>query len=148
MNGNAMHRVKGGCHCGNIRVFVELPHAPSDYCPRVCDCEFCRKHGASYVSDQHGSLRIEVGNSQILGKYRQGAGIADCLFCIRCGVLVGVLYQESGHLYATVNSAVLVGNDSFGEKKSVAPRLLAASEKVSRWKELWFSNVTFAAHDA
>lgn len=143
-----MHRLEGGCHCGNIHVVVELPNAPGDYCPRACDCEFCRKHGASYVSDPLGSLRIEVENSQFLGRYRQGCGMAECLFCAKCGVLVGVLYQESGHLYATVNSAALVGDGGFGEKKSVSPRLLAASEKIGRWKELWFSNVTLAADDA
>ncbi|WP_439653748.1 GFA family protein [Rhodanobacter sp. FW106-PBR-R2A-1-13] len=148
MSGSPMHRLEGGCHCGNIRIVVDLPNAPSDYFPRACDCEFCRKHGASYVSDPHGSLRIEVGNSQFLVRYRQGSEIAECLFCSRCGVLIGVLYQESSHLYATVNSAVLVSAESFGEKKSVSPKQLTANEKVGRWMELWFSNVTLAANDA
>lgn len=143
-----MHRLEGGCHCGNIRVAVEIQKEPTDYCPRECDCEFCRKHGASYISDPLGSLRIAVEKSQFLGRYRQGSGIADCLFCARCGVLVGVTYQENGHLYGTVNSAALVSDGGFGETKSVSPKLLAASEKVGRWKELWFSNVTLVANDA
>lgn len=140
-----MPRIEGGCHCGNLHVVVDLPKTPSDYLPRACDCEFCRKHGASYVSDPHGALRIEVGSSQFLGRYRQGSEIAECLFCLRCGVLIGVLYQESGQLYATVNSAAFAGTESFGEKTAVSPKLLTANEKAGRWKELWFSDVTLAS---
>lgn len=143
-----MHRIEGGCHCGNIRVAVEIQNAPTYYCPRACDCDFCRKHCASYISDPLGSLRIAVENSQLLGRYRQGSGIAECLFCARCGVLVGVIYQEDGQVYGTVNSAALMSEEGFGEKKSVSPKLLATSEKVGRWKELWFSNVTLVANDA
>jgi hypothetical protein len=63
-------------------------------------------------------------------------------------VLVGVIYQEGERLYATVNSRVIENDIGFGEEKSVSPKVLAASEKIRRWKELWFSNVTFIAHDA
>ncbi|TAJ92246.1 MAG: aldehyde-activating protein [Gammaproteobacteria bacterium] len=142
-----MHPLKGKCHCGNIRVAIELPDAPGGYGPRACDCEFCRKHGASYISDPHGSLRIEVETSRLLGKYRQGGEIADCIFCSRCGVLVGVLYQESGLLYAAVNSSILEDNGCLGAKISVSPKELTVSEKVRRWKELWFSNVSVIDHD-
>src|SRR5690606_15291893 len=99
---------------------VDLPKAPGDYFPRACDCDFCRKHGASYVSDPHGALRIEVENSRLFGRYRQGNGIAECLLCSRCGVLVGAIYQESGRLYGTVNSAALANPDAFGEQKPVS----------------------------
>lgn len=143
-----MHRLKGKCHCGNIRVSLEVSKAPNEYSPRACDCDFCRKHGASYLSDRHGSLQIEVKDSQCLGKYRQGSETAECILCARCGVLVGVIYQEGERLYATVNSRVIENDIGFGEEKSVSPKVLAASEKIRRWKELWFSNVTFIAHDA
>lgn len=42
-----MYRADGGCHCGNIKVDVELAAAPETYHPRVCDCDFFRKHGAA-----------------------------------------------------------------------------------------------------
>jgi hypothetical protein len=143
-----MHRFEGGCHCGNVRVTGMLRNELSAYSPRTCDCDFCRKHGASYVSDPLGSLHIEVRSSRCLGRYRQGDEIADFLFCTGCGVCVGVLYQEDDYLYATVNSSVLAGNDGFGVKEPVTPRWLAASEKVRRWKSLWFSKVTLVVESA
>lgn len=143
-----MHRLEGGCHCGNVGVVVELSNAPGSYSPRACDCDFCRKHGASYISDAQGSLHIEVKDPRFLVKYRQGAGIADCVLCSRCGVLLGVLYEENGCLYGAANSSALTGAGSLGEKKPVSPKLLTESEKISRWKEAWFSNVTVAVHDA
>lgn len=148
MSEQPMHRLEGGCHCGNVHVIVELSNVPSHYGPRACDCEFCRKHGASYISDPLGSLRIEVKSAQFLRRYRQGSGVADCLLCSNCGVLVGVLYQEGGHLYATANSAALAGTEGFGQMKPVSPKLLVATEKISRWKQLWFSNVALVIHDA
>ncbi|HEX9778458.1 MAG TPA: hypothetical protein VGA63_09955 [Geopsychrobacteraceae bacterium] len=143
-----MHRLEGRCHCGNIRVDIELSKAPNEYGPRACDCDFCRKHDASYISDPHGSLHIEVKDSQRLGRYRQGSETAECLLCTRCGVLVGVIYQDGERRYATVNSRVIDNDVGFGEKRSVSPKVLSANEKIRRWKELWFSNVTFIANDA
>src|SRR5450756_2542718 len=50
-----MNKVSGGCHCGNITVDLELTAEPETYHPRVCDCDFCRKHGAASLSDTKGS---------------------------------------------------------------------------------------------
>ncbi|MBI2308162.1 MAG: aldehyde-activating protein [Rhodocyclales bacterium] len=143
-----MHCLKGKCHCGNIRIDIELSKAPAEYAPRACDCEFCRKHGASYISDPHGSLRIEVMDSQRLGRYRQGSETAECLICTGCGVLVGVTYRDGERLYATINSRAIDNDIGFGEALSVSPKVLSADEKIRRWKALWFSNVTFVANDA
>ena len=143
-----MYKVRGGCHCGNILVDLELSRAPGTYNPRVCDCDFCRKHGASYLSDPDGSLHIHVKDAHFLGKYRQGSGIADCLLCSNCGVLVGVAYQNDGQLFAAVNSQVVEEGTSFGEKKVVSPKTLTAREKTERWKGIWFPNVTLIFNNA
>lgn len=45
-----MHRVNGRCHCGNIHVDMDLTREPSAYNLRTCDCDYCRKHGASYIT--------------------------------------------------------------------------------------------------
>jgi hypothetical protein len=81
-----------------------------------------------------------------LGKYRQGQEIADCLFCTNCGVLLGIAYQNDGQLFATVNSQIIEGETDFGEKISVSPKTLAATEKAARWKSNWFPNVTVLTH--
>lgn len=143
-----IYKLTGGCHCGNIRVDLELSRPPDNYSPRVCDCDFCSKHSAAYLSDPGGSLRIHVKDAHHLGKYRQGDAIADCLLCTNCGVLVGVSYQDDGRLYAAINSRVVERGTNFGEMKSVSPKLLAAREKAARWKEVWFPDVTLVTGKA
>ena len=131
----------GGCHCGNIRVSVELGCAPAACAPRACDCDFCRKHGAAWVSDPHGSLRIRMADAQESGHYTQGDGIAQMLLCRRCGVLVAALWQAQT-LHGVVNVKVLDASNEFAAPEPVSPRQLPPAAKVSRWQSLWFANVT------
>ena len=140
-----MHRLNGGCHCGSIRLEIELPNTPETYSPRVCDCDFCRKHGAEYVTDPDGSLVIRLQNEHMLNRYRQGAEIADCLVCATCGVLVAIHYQDEGQSFAAANSRAVDGNVRFGESIPVSPKVLSASEKVERWKRLWFQQINIMA---
>jgi hypothetical protein len=140
--GMVTYKYVGGCHCGNIAFEVEFTGKPDSYNPRVCDCDFCRKHAASYVSDPQGSLLIHIKDERNLGKYRQGSGIADFLLCRNCGVLVGVTFQTDGRLYATVNSKSIDGGPHFGEETPVSPSMLSDSEKTERWKDIWFGNVS------
>jgi hypothetical protein len=138
-----MHAVKGGCYCGNILLELELSREPGQYHPRACDCGFCRKHGAAYLSDPQGSLRIRIDDASQSGAYRQGNELAEMLLCTRCGVLVGALYRSGGHVYATVNAKAIEAPAEFGTEQPASPRLLSADEKVDRWKTLWFSDVRF-----
>lgn len=135
------YHLDGSCHCGAIRVAAELAREPGHYAPRACDCSFCRKHAAAYVSDPAGSLRISVAEPQLLGRYHQGSGSADCLVCARCGVLIGVAYSERGRLFATLNCRVVDGEARFAESVAVSPQTLSAGEKIARWRALWFADV-------
>jgi hypothetical protein len=143
-----MHKVSGGCHCGNILVDLELTNAPSAYHPRACDCDFCLKHGAAYVSDAQGSLLIRIKEERDCGKYRQGSGTADCLVCRNCGVLVGACCWSDGRLYAAVNARVLDDRAAFAAEKPVSPKQLSKSDKVARWKDIWFADVSVTHGDA
>jgi hypothetical protein len=67
---------------------------------------------------------------------------------MNCGVLVGVAYQDDDQLFAAINCQVVEGGIIFGEKKSVSPKTLTASEKIERWKGAWFSNVTLTTNNA
>jgi hypothetical protein len=136
-----MSTVLGGCDCGNLSVELELPKPSDSYHPRACDCRFCRKHAAAYVSDPQGSLRIRVRETELLGRYRQGSGTAECLLCARCGVLIGVSYQEGELRYAAVNAQAIGDGTTFGSPTVISPKALAIDERVQRWKQLWFSNV-------
>jgi len=136
-----MFTVLGGCDCGNLYLEMELSEPSDSYHPRACDCRFCSKHAAAYVSDPKGSLCIKVREPDRLGRYRQGSGTAECLLCTRCGVLIGVTYQEGELRYAAVNVRALGDATSFGRPNVVSPKALTVDERVQRWKQLWFSNV-------
>jgi hypothetical protein len=137
-----MHKVSGGCHCGNLVMALELTRAPETYNPRACDCDFCRKHGAAYVSDPQGSLTLRIRDESQTGRYRQGSGQAEFLVCRNCGVLVGVLYGSEGRLYAAANAKAIEGKTGFGPDQPVSPKTLSAGDKARRWQDVWFSKVT------
>jgi hypothetical protein len=137
---DSMHTVTGGCYCGNVLLHIRLPRPPKAYNPRACDCGFCRKHGAAYISDRSGSLEIAIGTATDRGSYRQGSEAADFLFCRRCGVLIGVTCEIDGRLYGAVNVRSL-DPAAFGPEQSVSPKHLAATEKLQRWQGVWFPDV-------
>jgi hypothetical protein len=138
----AHSQASGGCHCGNLRLQLQLTGAPGEYRPRACDCQFCRKHGAAWVSDPQGSLRIGVRDQRELGRYQQGSGTAELLLCRRCGVLVGACYDDAGRLYGVANAKVIDDGTSFGAEQVVSPQQLTAADKTRRWRELWFPEVS------
>jgi hypothetical protein len=140
--------VDGGCHCGNLRLQVQLTGAARDYQPRACDCDFCRKHGAAYLSDRHGSVRISVQHERLLGRYRQGSGNAEMLLCRNCGVLVGACYHDGERLYGVVNVGALADRAQFDAQQVVSPQQLSAAEKVQRWRGIWFPDVSIIAAEA
>jgi hypothetical protein len=139
-----MHELSGGCHCGNIQVDVQLTRAPDTYNPRACDCDFCRLHGAAYVSDPQGSLRIRVRDQEQLGRYRQGSGRAELLLCRNCGVLIAPILRDGDGIYASVNVRVIEAGAAFGADQVVSPKKLAEADKVKRWHDIWFSQVTLS----
>ena len=137
-----MHRLSGGCHCGNIRIELALTRSAGSYNPRACDCDFCRRHRAAYVSDPQGSLVIRIRKEAETSRYAQGSGQAELLLCRNCGVLVSPLFSHGGRIYGTVNVNAVEGNAAFGARQPVSPQTLSPEDKAQRWKTLWFSDVT------
>ena len=135
------HRYRGGCHCGNIQFEFQSTRPLGEFRPRVCDCSFCSKHGAAYVSEPKGKLAITIQDRRELNSYRQGSGSAEMLICRKCGVLAAVVYSEDGRLYATVNGKAMENSKAFGQEVPVSPWKLGADDKRARWKELWFADV-------
>jgi hypothetical protein len=136
-----MHEIKGGCYCGNIRLSASFSQEPSAYSPRACDCDFCRKHVAAYVSDPRGSLRIRISDEQQVNWFRQGSNTAEMLLCRTCGVMVGAVYREGDRIFATLNVRSLDSQLAFGAEQSVSPKLLPQDQKVRRWRDIWFPDV-------
>ena len=137
-----LNKLSGGCHCGNIQIELDLTRAPETYNPRACDCDFCTKHSAAYLSDPKGSLTIRIKDESKVEKYRQGSGQAEFLICTDCGVLVGVTYESEGRIYGAVNAKAIDGVKSFGPEQPVSPKTLSADAKTSRWQNVWFPDVT------
>lgn len=131
----------GGCHCGSARIAFSTSLAPSDMNPRACDCSFCVKHGASYVSDPQGRLSIAIKDHDAISEYRQGTGSAKFLVCRGCGVLVAVVFDGDRCRYGAVNSRCIEGEVAFGPTQTVSPQRLAGEEKRSRWEALWTPGV-------
>ena len=139
-----VHVITGQCHCGNIRVEMTLPRAMNQYAPRACDCSFCRMHGAAYVSDPQGHLRIHIRDEGMSQRYHQGSGTAELLLCRNCGVLIGGLYRDGGRLFGTININVAESSAVWGRVVSASPQQLTPAEKAARWKALWFADVVVA----
>jgi hypothetical protein len=138
--------IRGSCHCGSIRFAFVSTIAAERLCPRACDCSFCQRHGASYISDPNGSLRLEVEKADALGTYRLGHGLAQFVFCRHCGVLVAVLFETEGRRFASLNSRC-AQDARFGEPKSVSPQTLSSDEKTERWRQVMIPDVELAVSD-
>ena len=128
---------KGGCHCGSLRWQFATAKALVDVVPRACDCDYCRRHRAAWVSDPTGQLRIQAHAAK-LQRYRQGSGQADFLLCRDCGVLVAVVARaDHGRLLGAVNRNAFDLRDAFEADTVVSPQRLAVETKLERWSQLW-----------
>lgn len=103
----------GGCHCGNLRVTLELTRPPADYATRSCSCSFCRAHATRTVSDPHGRVEIRADDWSRVERYRFGTGTADFLLCRTCGVYVGAVCDTGQGLCAVTNVNSLTDRAAF-----------------------------------
>ena len=87
----------GGCHCGRITLEIALSKPASAFTPRACDCSFCRMHGAAWLSDAGGALRVRFRGEPVV--YRQGSAQAEFIACAHCAVLVMVRYEHDGQVH-------------------------------------------------
>jgi len=113
-----------------------------EYTPRACDCNFCRMHGAAYISDAKGELNIQIRSDEEVSIYRQGDKLVELLICKKCGVLVAVTYTDNGNRFGGLNSSTLANRGNLQASETASPKLLSRDEKIVRWKQLWFPEVT------
>ena len=99
----SLHKHAGGCHCGNIRVVVELKRSAADSPLRACGCSFCRAHGTRTVADPDGVFKVWAEDWREVLRYKFGTGTADYLMCRSCGVYVGAVCETSSGLRAVAN---------------------------------------------
>ena len=135
-----MSTLDGACHCGKVRLQFRTAKPIPELAPRACDCSFCRKHGAAWISDPAGALRIRSAK-QSLRTYTQGSNTARFLLCEACGVLVAVVTGEGDALLGAVNAGCLEGEPALGQLVIVSPQRLDRDAKVARWGEVWIRDV-------
>ncbi len=143
-----MKTERAKCYCGNISADVVLSKPIVNFTPRACDCDFCTKHGAAYISDPEGRLEIRISDPEQATLFTQGSGIAEFLICRACGVLVGVTYSSKGNLIGGLNSRTLENRKNLKFPQAASPKLLSDSEKIGRWEQIWFQNVTIEKGNA
>jgi GNAT superfamily N-acetyltransferase len=94
-------RLRGGCHCGAIRVVLRTEAERLE--ARACVCAFCRKHGARTVTDPRGRARLLVRDEGALRAYRFARRSADFVVCGACGVYLGARLESASGARMTVN---------------------------------------------
>ena len=133
--GSSAH--EGRCHCAALRWRFTTARPLANFSPRACDCDFCTRHRAAWVSDPAGELRLRTRAAQ-LQRYRQGSGQAEFLLCRDCGVLVAVVARgEDGRLLGAANRNAFDEQTQFGPETIVSPQALAPATKLERWTQLW-----------
>lgn len=137
----ALNILRGSCHCGRLGASFSTAIEPAALHPRACDCTFCRKHGAAYISDPTGRLAFDATEAGALREYRQGSETARLLLCGYCGVLMGVVFDHAGRTYGAVNAGCLDGEPALGSAAVVSPQRLSPAEKMERWLQVWVPDV-------
>jgi len=129
---------KGGCHCGAIRLVYESDVPPEEAPLRVCQCDFCRRHGALAVSDPAGRAIIDIRDSEAVQRYRFGSRTADYLVCGRCGVYVAAVMETEGKARAVVIVRALDDAARFSQAGIPADFSGEPSdERLARRKRTW-----------
>lgn len=96
-------RIHGGCHCGNIRFWIDWPVRAARIPVRACGCSFCRKHGAVWTSHPDGQFQLQVADPAQARRYHFGTKTADFHVCANCGVPPVVTCTMQGRDYAVLN---------------------------------------------
>ena len=107
---------RGGCHCGNLRVSLNLSQPPAEVRPRACGCSFCRAHNTRTASDPNGSVDIHAADWSLVERYRFGTGTADFLICKRCGIYIGAICETASGTRAVINTNCLDDRAAFTQQ--------------------------------
>ena len=135
----AVPTLRGRCHCGGVEAAFATQRDPATLHPRACDCSYCRKHGAAWLSDAEGELLVTAAADANLREYRQGSGNARFLLCGDCGVLVAVVFADGNGLLGAMNAGCLVDGTPLGDATRASPQALAADDRIARWRKLWMT---------
>jgi hypothetical protein len=127
----------GGCHCGNLQVRFETAIAPEETAVRVCQCSFCRRHGARAATDPDGHLSVEIRDRERLSRYSFALRTADFLICATCGVFVAAVMEADGQTVATLNVNALDERARFPPGAPMSYEGEDAAGRIARRRARW-----------
>ena len=137
-----MRRIKGKCHCGNIRYEFLWPDPESRIPVRACSCSFCMKHGGVYTSHPDGQLAVRIVDPALAEQYSFGTKTAEFHVCSLCGVVTFVTSTIDGHEYAVVNVNTFESVDRADFDSSVTDFEGESIEgRLERRKQKWIAQV-------
>jgi hypothetical protein len=73
---------EGGCHCGSVRFEVDAPEVVR--C-QECNCSICGKSGYLHLIVPRSKFNLVKGQEN-LATYTFGTGVAQHMFCKKCGI--------------------------------------------------------------
>ena len=73
---------RASCHCGQIQIDFE---AQAPFTVYECNCSICQMVGYLHLILPREDVQITAGKA-LLTSYRFNTGVANHLFCPRCGV--------------------------------------------------------------
>src|SRR5262245_29568801 len=110
---------QGSCHCGAIRVTLDLTKAADEVQIRACQCGFCTRHGAKTVSDPNGRAIFDIDETR-LSAYQFATRTGTVLVCGTCGVYAEVRLDADGGTWSVVNVRGLAIPEFSGSKAEPA----------------------------
>lgn len=125
-----------GCKCGEVKIRLTLPKKIERFRPRACDCEFCQRFGAAYISDPFGGVVVEA--EARINKMTQGSKQATFWQCPSCSDMVAVTAMLEDGLKGAINAELISRYLKLRTPVTVSPRLLSEEGKIERWRSTWF----------
>jgi hypothetical protein len=135
--------LNGKCSCKNIEFNLKVSFSIESFSPRACDCNFCIQNNVTYISEAQGQADIKIKDPALIRLVKQGHELAHFLICKGCRSVICALYTESEKTFAAFNANLILNKDQLAKPLSISPKKLTAEEKVIRWKQLWFPDVSF-----
>ena len=135
-----MNSYKGGCSCKNIVISLFLDSELSQHIPRACQCSYCKKINAAYISFSNWKLEVRIKNSGHINKFRFSTRTADFVSCKICDELIYVVSKIGNKNYSVVNITAFK-NIQFSDPIKTNFDSEVQSERMIRRKLNWISNV-------
>jgi len=136
--------IRGACHCGAVKVEMQLSGPADEVLLRRCGCSFCRRVGALAYSDPQGHAHID-GRLADISLYQFGEEAADFVICHTCGVFVAAISDDGERPRCVVNVPgiapdVAAGLDSVPLQAAGEDRAGRKQRHAARWMPVTFSD--------